>query len=230
MKTPSFILSVLLLLFSQEAIATRYSYDESGNVVSRRDIGYASHKAAKNITFFVMEDLEFYKKWCDIIIDYEITIKLQEKNLIDKDVNCSDDVNLKNYQDETLSELYNIKERISKAYTKKSKSFLKRAFRDFNEFCIESNYYLDPTLNARLRAACGKDLRDLDKKRLEKVKKVEDRGYIKTDSEFYLIRNHIDYLEATNATDEEIIKFDTLITLYEEKIKEKMERQRKKQL
>ena len=118
-----------------------------------------------------MEDLEFYKKWCDIIIDYEITIKLQEKNLIDKDVNCSDDVNLKNYQDETLSELYNIKERISKAYTKKSKSFLKRAFRDFNEFCIESNYYLDPTLNARLRAACGKDLRDFDKKRLEKVKK-----------------------------------------------------------
>ena len=50
----------------------------------------------------------------------------------------------------------------------------------------------------------------------------------KTNSEFYLIRNHIDYLEATNATDEEIIKFDTLITLYEEKIKEKMERQRKK--
>ena len=84
-------------------------------------------------------------------------------------------------------------------------------------------------LNARLRAACGKDLRDFDKKRLERVKKVEDRGYIKTNSEFYLIRNHIDYLEATNATDEEIIKFDTLITLYEEKIKEKMERQRKKQ-
>lgn len=50
MKTPSFILSVLLLIFSQEAIATRYSYDESGNVVSRRDIGYASHKAAKNIS------------------------------------------------------------------------------------------------------------------------------------------------------------------------------------
>ena len=83
MKTPSFILSVLLLIFSQAAIATRSSFVESGNVVSRRDIGYASHKAAKNITLFVMEDLEFYKKWCDIIIDYEITIKLQEKNLID---------------------------------------------------------------------------------------------------------------------------------------------------
>ena len=53
MKTPSFILSVLLLLFSQETIAqivTRYSYDESGNVVSRRDIGNASHKSAKNIS------------------------------------------------------------------------------------------------------------------------------------------------------------------------------------
>ena len=47
MKTPSFILSVLLLLFSQETIAqivTRYSYDESGNVVSRRDIDNTSHK------------------------------------------------------------------------------------------------------------------------------------------------------------------------------------------
>ena len=55
-----------------------------------------------------MEDLEFYKKWCDIIIDYEITIKLQEKNLIDKDVNCSADDNLKNNQDEILLELYNI--------------------------------------------------------------------------------------------------------------------------
>ena len=42
-------------------------------------------------------------------------------------------------------------------------------------------------LNARLRAACGKDLRDFDKKRLEKIKKVEDRGYIKTNSEFYLM-------------------------------------------
>ena len=90
-----------------------------------------------------------------------------------------------------------------------------------NDMEIDNPSY--PILNVRLRAACGKDLRDFDKKRLERVKKVEDRGYIKTNSEFYLIRNHI------NATDEEIIKFDTLITLYEEKIKEKMERQRKKQ-
>ena len=97
-----------------------------------------------------------------------------------------------------------------------------------NDMEIDNPSY--PILNVRLRAACGKDLRDFDKKRLERVKKVEERGYIKTNSEFYLIRNHIDYLEATNATDEEIIKFDTLITLYEEKIKEKMERQRKKQL
>ena len=85
-----------------------------------------------------------------------------------------------------------------------------------------------PILNARLRAACGKDLRDFDKKRLDKVRKIEERGYIKTNSEYYQIRNHIDYLEATNGTDEEIIKFDTMISLYEEKIREKMEKQKKK--
>ena len=163
-----------------------------------------------------MEDLEFYKKWCLVFVHYE------QEYFISNAPNNS-------YKIDLINDLKDLEQRILTYYKNKNIRMLKMFAKSFaNDMEIDNPS--SPILNVRLRAACGKDLRDFDKKRLERVKKVEDRGYIKTNSEFYLIRNHIDYLEATNATDEEIIKFDTLITLYEEKIKEKMERQRKKQL
>ena len=164
-----------------------------------------------------MEDLDFYKEWCLIMYDYACSCFIN-------------DTIGKNEILEVQNDFEKMKSDILKFYKNGNLKKLKEWYSYVNELKPSPSDKEYSILNARLRAACGKDLRDLDKKRLEKVKKVEDRGYIKTDSEFYLIRNHIDYLEATNATDEEIIKFDTLITLYEEKIKEKMERQRKKQL
>ena len=163
-----------------------------------------------------MEDLDFYKEWCLVFVHYE------QEYFIGNAPNNS-------YKIDLINDLNDLEQRILTYYKNKNIRMLKMFAKSFaNDMEIDNPSY--PILNVRLRAACDKDLRDFDKKRLERVKKVEDRGYIKTNSEFYLIRNHIDYLEATNATDEEIIKFDTLITLYEEKIKEKMERQRKKQL
>lgn len=162
-----------------------------------------------------MEELELYKEWCLVFVHYE-----QEYFIANAPNNS--------YKIDLINDLKDLEQRILTYYKNKNIRMLKIFAKSFaNDMEIDNPSY--PILNVRLRAACGKDLRDFDKKRLERVKKVEERGYIKTDSEFYLIRNHIDYLEATNATDEEIIKFDTLITLYEEKIKEKMERQRKKQ-
>ena len=163
-----------------------------------------------------MEDLDFYKEWCLVFVHYE------QEYFINNAPNNS-------YKIDLINDLKDLEQRILTYYKNKNIRMLKMFAKSFaNDMEIDNPSY--PILNVRLRAACDKDLRDFDKKRLERVKKVEDRGYIKTNSEFYLIRNHIDYLEATNATDEEIIKFDTLITLYEEKIKEKMEKQRKKQL
>ena len=163
-----------------------------------------------------MEDLDFYKEWCLVFVHYE------QEYFIGNAPNNS-------YKIDLINDLNDLEQRILTYYKNKNIRMLKMFAKSFaNDMEIDNPSY--PILNVRLRAACDKDLRDFDKKRLERVKKVEERGYIKTNSEFYLIRNHIDYLEATNATDEEIIKFDTLITLYEEKIKEKMEKQRKKQL
>ena len=165
-----------------------------------------------------MEELEFYKKWCLAHLKFDKEI-FQKDNFLNQEA-----------KDELIEEVRKVEDRVLFYYNNKNIRKLKFFFKSFNQDACTPNDPGYPILNAYLRAACGKDLRDFDNKRLERVKKVEERGYIKTNSEFYLIRNHIDYLEATNATDEEIIKFDTLITLYEEKIKEKMERQRKKQL
>ena len=164
-----------------------------------------------------MEDLDFLKKWCLAHLKFDKEIFLKD-NFLNQEA-----------KDELIEEVRKVEDRVLFYYNNKNIRKLKFFFKSFNQDACPPNDPDYPLLNAYLRAACGKDLRDFDNKRLERVKKVEDRGYIKTNSEFYLIRNHIDYLEATNATDEEIIKFDTLITLYEEKIKEKMEKQRKKQ-
>ena len=163
-----------------------------------------------------MEDLDFLKKWCLAHLKFDKEIFLKD-NFLNQEA-----------KDELIEEVRKVEDRVLFYYNNKNIRKLKFFFKSFNQDACPPNDPDYPLLNAYLRAACGKDLRDFDNKRLERVKKVEERGYIKTNSEFYLIRNHIDYLEATNATDEEIIKFDTLITLYEEKIKEKMERQRKK--
>ena len=163
-----------------------------------------------------MEELEFYKKWClaDLEFKKEITIN---DNFLNQDA-----------KDRLMAELDKVEEKIITYYNNKNLRRLKSCFSYFVQDAYPPDDPLYPILNARLRAACGKDLRDFEKKRLDKVRKIEERGYIKTNSEYYQIRNHIDYLEATNGTDEEIIKFDTMISLYEEKIREKMEKQKKK--
>ena len=64
-----------------------------------------------------MEELEFYKKWCDIIIDYDIS-KYKEENILS--VCCVD----KKFDDSYLLELYKIKEKLKVAFEKKDKTFL----------------------------------------------------------------------------------------------------------
>ena len=127
----------------------------------------------------------------------------------DKEKALKEDFRNQSSKDRVIKDLNKIEDIVLTYYNNKNIRKLKFFFKSFNQDACPPNDPGYPILNAYLRAACGKDLRDFDNKRLERVKKVEDRGY---------------------ATDEEIIKFDTLITLYEEKIKEKMERQRKKQL
>lgn len=84
-----------------------------------------------------------------------------------------------------------------------------------------------PILNARLLAACGKGLDDLYKKRWERIAKIKERGKLRSDSEFYLIQEHIDYLINTEAPDEEVKLFDGMLFDYEGRIRKIREKRNK---
>ena len=111
-----------------------------------------------------MEDLDFYKEWCLVFVHYE------QEYFIGNAPNNS-------YKIDLINDLNDLEQRILTYYKNKNIRMLKMFAKSFaNDMEIDNPSY--PILNVRLRAACGKDLRDFDKKRLERVKKVEERGYI----------------------------------------------------
>ncbi len=165
-----------------------------------------------------MTNLEFYKTWCLTRLDYEClrTLELEKGH--------------KNY-DEIRSGLINdtndMKKQLLKDFEKGSLTKLKRWFSACNE---EPPYPDDPDypiLNACLLAACGKGLDDLYQKRWERIAKIKERGKLRSDSEFYLIQEHIDYLLNTDAPNEEVELFDGMLFDYEERARKRREKQQK---
>ena len=69
---------------------------------------------------------------------------------------------------------------------------VKRWFSSLNEGLPEPGDPDYPILDARLLAACGNGLDDLYKKRWERIAKIKERGKLRSDSEFYLINEHMD--------------------------------------
>lgn len=97
-----------------------------------------------------MEELEFYKKWC--LIMYEYACSCFVRDAIDKN-------EVLNIQ----QDFEKMKNNILKFYKNGNIKKLKEWFsygNDLRPSPLDEDY---PILNARLRAACGKDLRDFDK-------------------------------------------------------------------
>ena len=112
-------------------------------------------------------------------------------------------------------------------FKKGSITKMKRWFSACNEnppYPHEPDY---PILNAQLLAACGKGLDDLYKKRWERIAKIKERGKLRSDSEFYLINEHMDYLINMGAPDEETELFDSMLFDYEERARKRREKREK---
>ena len=86
-----------------------------------------------------------------------------------------------------------------------------------------------PTIPFSTRASLppGKGLDDLYKKRWERIAKIKERGKLRSDSEFCLINEHIDYLINMGAPDEETELFDSMLFDYEERARKRRERREK---
>ena len=118
---------------------------------------------------------------------------------------------------------------IIKFYQKGNLRMLKKYYGYQNETLPEPGDSDYPTLNARLLAACGKGLDDLYKKRWERIAKIKERGKIRSDSEFYLIQEHIDYLINMEAPEDEVKLFDSMLFDYEERARKRREKRYKAQ-
>ncbi len=127
----------------------------------------------------------------------------------------------------TINDINDMKMQLLKDFEKGSLTKLKRWFSACNEYPPypdEPDYTI---LNKLLLAACGKGLDDLYKKRWERIEKIKERGMLRSDSEFYLIQEHIDYLLNTNAPEDEVKLFDGMLFDYEERARKRMEKQKK---
>ena len=167
-----------------------------------------------------MEDLEFYKTWCLVIINFtwQKTIE-SDKKRVNHEEACK----------ETDKIFKDIKKRIQGYYKKGSLSLMRRSFTYINELVPEPGDPDYPILDARLLAACGKGLDDLYKKRWERIAKIKERGKLRSDSEFYLINEHMDYLINMGAPDEETELFDSMLFDYEERARKRREKREKQE-
>ncbi len=165
-----------------------------------------------------MNELDFYKEWCLITNDYSRSISLKDEgeHIVDDE-----------YKAIILQEYDKIQRAIVKYYNKGNLRMLKRYFKYGNESLPEPGYPDYSILNARLLAACGKGLDDLYKKRWERIAKIKERGKLRSDSEFYLIQEHIDYLLNTNAPEDEVKLFDGMLFDYEKRARKRMDKQKK---
>jgi len=162
-----------------------------------------------------MQEIDFYKEWCLITNDYLCNRSLQDNG--EQIVNSE-------FKAKMLHEYEKIRMAIIKFYQKGNLRMLKKYYGYQNETLPEPGDSDYPTLNARLLAACGKGLDDLYKKRWERIAKIKERGKIRSDSEFYLIQEHIDYLINMEAPEDEVKLFDSMLSDYEERARKRREK------
>ena len=165
-----------------------------------------------------MKELDFYKQWCCVMLNY----------LCKQDIETSEGVlNNADARLKVIQRFDDLKNKMLIDFKKGSITKMKRWFSACNENPPYPNEPDYPILNAQLLAACGKGLDDLYKKRWERIAKIKERGKLRSDSEFCLINEHIDYLINMGAPDEETELFDSMLFDYEERARKRREKREK---
>lgn len=165
-----------------------------------------------------MTELEFYKNWCSVILDYQYE---------DTILSCKSRNNFEELREDYTNLFNDMRYRLLEDCKKARMVNVKRWFSSLNEGLPEPGDPDYPILDARLLAACGKGLDDLFKKRWERIAKIKERGKLRSDSEFYLINEHMDYLINMGAPDEETELFDSMLFDYEERARKRREKREK---
>ncbi|MDE6142925.1 MAG: hypothetical protein K2F94_02480 [Muribaculaceae bacterium] len=76
-------------------------------------------------------------------------------------------------------------------------------------------------LNAILREKFGEDLTTVNKRIAARIQKIEERGYIKTEGEWRMVRDWIDHIMWDDSKDKEVELLEKLMSEYDKSIEKK---------
>lgn len=92
---------------------------------------------------------------------------------------------------------------------------MRMAFNDTLDDAKDLSYAQKEELNAILREKLGTDLNEQNNKNYKKIKRVIQRGKIKTDEEYYLLKERIEEIYDDEGKREEVEELETLLLNYE---------------
>ena len=143
----------------------------------------------KILTEKQQKELEIMKDWILIVHDY---IFKDDEDILEED------------------KLY-----IIKAFEIGEIRGMRMAFNDTLDMAKDLSYAQKEDLNAILREKFGTDLNEQNNKNYKKIKRVIQRGKIKTDEEYYLLKERIDEIYDDESKREEVEELGTLLLNYE---------------
>ena len=143
----------------------------------------------KILTEKQQKELVFMKDWILIVHDY---IFKDDEDILEED------------------KLY-----IIKAFEIGEIRGMRMAFNDTLDMAKDLSYAQKEELNAILREKFGTDLNEQNNKNYKKIKRVIQRGQIKTDEEYYLLKERIDEIYDDESKREEVEELETLLLNYE---------------
>ena len=94
-------------------------------------------------------------------------------------------------------------------------------YHDINEGAQGMSRSQIEELNAILREKFGEDLTTVNKRIAARIQKIEERGYIKTEGEWRMVREWIDHIMWDDSKDKEAELLEKLMSEYDKSIEKK---------
>ncbi len=164
-------------------------------------------RKTKELTEAELQELQFKRDWCVAVLDY-----------------------LKSIDDEPGDSVWGgAIDIVMQTYNRMDLRGMRVVYNDINDLAMSMRRSQIEELNAILREKFGEDLTTVNKRIAARIQKIEERGYIRTEGEWRMVRDWIDHIMWDDAKDEEVELLDKLMAEYDKSIeKKRAERKQKK--
>ena len=146
-----------------------------------------------------MQELQFKRNWCVAVPDY-----LQSIDDAPGDSVGGGAIDI-----------------VMQTYNRMDLRGMRVVYNDINDLAMSMRRSQIDELNAILREKFGEDLTTVNKRIAARIQKIEERGYIKTEGEWRMVREWIDHIMCDDAKDEEVELLDRLMAEYDKSIEKK---------